>query len=289
MALVRKDIREIVFRHSRGTKLGGITQGGSLEASWGYLPAKPERNLRVLQCYNLVYLFEGSGRYYDAVGRNLPLRAGDLILLFPRVGACYGPGPDERWSEFYVQFQGPLFDQWRRSGLLDPARPILHLEPVSLWLRRLKDVLGAEAEPGVEGSVIEICRLQLLLAEALLHGTKPTERKADLAWTNKACALLAAFASPELDLSAVAKELGISVDGFRKRFARRMGVPPGQYRTRLIIDRACELLLEGNLTNRSVAQRLGFSDEFHFSRRFKQVTGVTPTEFRHRLPRGGPH
>jgi len=41
----------------------------------------------------------------------------------------------------------------------------------------------------------------------------------------------------------------------------------------------------GNLTDRQIAERLGFCDEFYFSRRFKQLTGRSPRQFREELPR----
>ena len=48
--------------------------------------------------------------------------------------------------------------------------------------------------------------------------------------------------------------------------------------------RACELLADGELTGRQIAAALGFNDEFHFSRRFHQITGRTPSQFRAALP-----
>lgn len=286
MAIVRKDVRDVRFRHAVRTKLGGITQAGTLVDSWGYRPADPERNLRVMNCYQTVYLFEGSGRFFDATGCSLPVRAGDLILTFPQLGHSYGPGPDERWSEFYIQFQGPVFDLWKGDGLINPAQPIAHLEPVDLWLRRFKSVLGDEREPGIPLALLETCRLQLVLAEALLGTSKLDHPSEEKAWLSKAGALLDAYPARDLDLRGLARQMGTSEEGFRKRFTRLAGVPPGKYRTTHIVDRACELLLEGHLTNRQIADKLGFSDEFHFSRRIKEVTGMTPSEFRRRLPRG---
>ena len=47
-----------------------------------------------------------------------------------------------------------------------------------------------------------------------------------------------------------------------------------------VIEHACRLVHEERLTNREIADQLGFSDEFHFSHRFKQVTGRSPAQFR---------
>ena len=41
---------------------------------------------------------------------------------------------------------------------------------------------------------------------------------------------------------------------------------------------------EQNLTNKEIAYRLGFCDEFHFSHRFKQIMGKSPQRFRRSIP-----
>ena len=40
------------------------------------------------------------------------------------------------------------------------------------------------------------------------------------------------------------------------------------------------LMTERNLNNKEIAETLGFYDEFHFSRRFHQITGQSPRQFR---------
>ncbi len=52
-------------------------------------------------------------------------------------------------------------------------------------------------------------------------------------------------------------------------------------------ERVKELLLDGQLTVSEIAWQTGYSSVAHLSRRFKEVTGMTPSEFRrdgHRLP-----
>jgi AraC-like DNA-binding protein len=56
-----------------------------------------------------------------------------------------------------------------------------------------------------------------------------------------------------------------------------------RYRTACRINRACTLLSDGSLANKKIAEKLGFANEFHFSRRFKQFPGQSPTEFRRSL------
>ena len=124
--------------------------------------------------------------------------------------------------------------------------------------------------------------MQAVLSEALLAGRYGFgEEEAD--WKDRACARLESDLERELDLEEMAGELGMSYDGFRKRFARMVGMPPARYRGCKIVDRACELMQGGSLTDREIAEMLGFCDKYYFSRR-KQVMGVSPRRFRTSLP-----
>src|SRR5436190_23258110 len=109
--------------------IGRFTQAGYLESNRGL----PRKKMRVLGSYAIVYLLNGSGAFRDAkahVHQPHPVRAGDLLVLFPEIAHHYGPAEGKTWSEVYIVFDGPVFDVWRRRGLLDPSRPIRHFEPV---------------------------------------------------------------------------------------------------------------------------------------------------------------
>ena len=244
----------------------------------------PEGKLRVMGCYALVYILAGGGAYRDAGGGPHRVEAGDLILVFPDLPHTYGPGPDDRWDELHVLFEGEVFDLWRQRGLLDPRRPVLHLEPVSAWLPRLTRVF----DPSASGRpALQVCRLQEVLAVMMEFDARGAGERASLDWVVRARSRLEQDlgAGARQDLAAVAGALGMSYEAFRKRYKRLTGEPPGTYRARCVMDLAARRLLEGKQTLGEIADALGFCDEFHFSKRFKQVTGLTPGAYRRRLPR----
>ena len=46
------------------------------------------------------------------------------------------------------------------------------------------------------------------------------------------------------------------------------------------IEKAKELLLNTNLGQAGISEKVGYSSEFHFSRKFKEIVGMSPNKFR---------
>jgi AraC-like DNA-binding protein len=238
--------------------------------------------MRILGSYALVYVLDGGGSYSDALNRTYRIRAGDLLVLFPDIGHQYGPGEHEHWSEWYCVFDGPVFDLWQRAGLLNPDRPVYHLEPIAKWRDRFEAVLQPGMRTLAERTIV-LSRFLQTLTEALLaeSGSQLPVMPSAIA---RACQVLETDLHEDVDLAAVAAEVGLTYETFRKQFRQSVGVAPARYRLIRRIDAACSMLQHTDLTAKAIAARVGFGDEFHFSRSFKQVTGVPPSEFRRHLP-----
>lgn len=81
-----------------------------------------------------------------------------------------------------------------------------------------------------------------------------------------------------ISISEFAAACNISVSSFRALFAECYGMAPVQYRNKLRIKRAVELLEDGNLTVAEVAAESGFENAGYFCRFYKSVIGETPKE-----------
>ena len=78
---------------------------------------------------------------------------------------------------------------------------------------------------------------------------------------------------PELALQA-----GLSEGHFSRRFKKHVGVAPKMYQHQSRMRHAHYLLQEEDLSVQEVADRLGYSDAFVFSRQFKKTWGVSPSK-----------
>ncbi|MDR2069913.1 MAG: AraC family transcriptional regulator [Treponema sp.] len=78
----------------------------------------------------------------------------------------------------------------------------------------------------------------------------------------------------------LAGRLGLSEEHFIRIFHKKLGISPFQYFTRLKIEAASSFLVDTTLKVQDVAAHFGFENPFHFSRTFKQCTGLSPLEYR---------
>jgi AraC family transcriptional regulator len=84
-----------------------------------------------------------------------------------------------------------------------------------------------------------------------------------------------------LSLETIAQQIGISQFYFCHLFKQSMGVSPYQYLLQQRIERAKHLLLQTSPNIADIALAVGFSNQSHFTRQFKQVVGITPKRFVH--------
>lgn len=86
--------------------------------------------------------------------------------------------------------------------------------------------------------------------------------------------------SNDMTLENITSRLNLSDSYFIRLFKRKMKTTPMKYFTKLKIEAATYMLTDTGLTVRSIAEKLSFYSEFHFSRVFKQYTGIAPTVYR---------
>ncbi|WP_168193764.1 AraC family transcriptional regulator [Lysinibacillus sp. SGAir0095] len=85
--------------------------------------------------------------------------------------------------------------------------------------------------------------------------------------------------SRPITIQDLAMQLGIERRRFAYLFERYTGLTPIHYLTEIRIRRAKELLRSG-ITVAEVAEKVGYLDNFYFSRVFKKHTGLSPTMYK---------
>jgi AraC-like DNA-binding protein len=89
-----------------------------------------------------------------------------------------------------------------------------------------------------------------------------------------------AHLSESTDLAMLAAVAGLLIHHFARGFKQSAGTTPHHYLTRKRVERAQDMLANTDLSLSEIAYAVGFSDQSHLARHFRQTLGITPGQFR---------
>lgn len=104
-------------------------------------------------------------------------------------------------------------------------------------------------------------------------------RRKDEERLRQICDFLRENVEKELSSADIQKRFFISESSLQKLFQHKVGCGVMQHFQRMKIDRAKELIREKKLNFSEISHKLSYSSIHYFSRRFKAVTGMTPSEY----------
>ena len=217
-------------------------------------------------------------------GGRLSLQAGQGILLGPGTLHCEALRPGGRCSLAWIGFE---------TGAEPPpwAGKAVALGDDFGEIRHACEAIGAEHHlPGGRSQT----RIRLAVQTALLLFSRraeeaaagsPAEAKPRLNPRQVRAVESGAHYFREnlrepLSVAEVAAYQSLCPAHFAALFRRYYGVTPRDYLQRARLDKARELLREGDLGIKEIAARCGFGESAHFCRIFKKAEGVTPGECR---------
>jgi two-component system response regulator YesN len=84
----------------------------------------------------------------------------------------------------------------------------------------------------------------------------------------------------QIDFTSLASEFGFSVPYLSKIFLKYSGITPSKYLRNHRLSISKQLLRNPELSIADISQLTGYLDPFHFSKSFKHVYGISPSECR---------
>lgn len=87
------------------------------------------------------------------------------------------------------------------------------------------------------------------------------------------------FSNPEISNDLLSSLSGVSTVYFRKLFTEIFNISPMKYVYSLRIEKARALLRSGYSSVGETAAAVGFTNVYHFSRYFKQIVGISPSQY----------
>lgn len=207
-------------------------------------------------------------------GDEIPVRPGDVFYHLPGEAHDHRAGADG-WEYRWVAFDGPQAGDYMRGYGFSPRCTPSGNCPHDLFIRF--GLLMQEMTPFCWREMISVIAA-ILARVGGGEGDDGSREAKTVAEIIRLCR--ENFSDPELNVNAIADELGLSRSTVRRQFKERMRITPSEYLSNLRLQHALSLLQQTRLPLAEVAARSGITEVSYFCRVIRRSIGETPEQFR---------
>lgn len=224
------------------------------------------------------FCFVLAGRYEENIAGKLFERGPAALVYYPP-DVSHGEEHFTTGRHFLVEIDFKGLEKVKDYG----ARlnePVLLGREASHWLAASMYREFRERD-GLSALVLESLSTELLIA-ASRQETRRAERQPP-PWLERVKEFLRENFSEPPTLDELASAVGVHPTHLARVFRQFERCTVGDYIREARITYARQRMLESNVPLVEIALAAGFADQSHFTRSFKRITGMTPTEFRRLL------
>ena len=151
----------------------------------------------------------------------------------------------------------------------------------------LEEVLGANLsylQQIIQGQTPEeLGGIVIQALDRFTDGVYSTRNTEQLRVLGEALSHIRRHASEDLSLEDVARACHKNSSTLRKLFREQLGMTFSDYISKLRVERAIEILRDPHRSLAEIAVEVGFYDQSHFGKVFRQITGYTPALYRKKI------
>ncbi len=230
--------------------------------------------------YLIHYVSSGRGVFHCGK-RSYELKAGDLFLIVPSQLVSYRADSECPWEYCWVGFNGTDAKRLVTMAGLSEQNPVLHPDdgqPVGELMMHIAQSSGHSAANDAQMAG----HLYLFLAELIRLNDEHNHANPHQEYVSNALRFIQYNYASDIGVNDIAHYVGISRSQLYRAFLQDFDISPHTYLQKYRINEACSLLHSAAITVAEVAGSVGFNDPLYFSRVFKALKGMTPSEYQRR-------
>lgn len=281
--LPKNGVRFIV-PHNKLTKLQrhALTKDLHLR-SFGYYP-NAKSHLVVRRTHNddlFLYCLGGSGVLH-VNNHAHTVNSGDLMALPKGVEHIYAASEHNPWTLYWVHFGGSLSkDFWQHLGF-ERENPVIRIGTSTRLTTCFESLISIVHTNFLEDALIYGSNL-LKEIFALMQFLKIQNTAYVQSFSiEKINEIMIDNIYGDISLDDLAETVNMNRHVFCRRYKTITGTSPYRHYMYLKIKRACHYLDYTDESIMSVAELMGYTDQYYFSRVFKQIMGMPPSQYRRR-------
>jgi len=233
-------------------------------------------------CYTIGVMERGRCFALGKGHGSIPITQGEMCLFNPgqvHAGILMDKGARITYRMFFVDhdwLRGMAADlRDGNDGLPEFKHIIVHTPHLTRRLMRLNWTIHSGMDRLAKESAMMEAMSRLFFALGGIHRPEPGNEPQAV---QRAKEFLGDNIAKKVTLDRLAEVTGLSRYHFLRVFKKATGLPPHRYQLQCRVERAKGLLLSG-MPIAEAALESGFTDQSHFTHKFKQFTGATPAQY----------
>lgn len=233
------------------------------------------------------YIISGKGTLLvdesSTVTKEYKLHGGMGFLIEPDRVNTYFANREDPWEYTWVEFSGLKAKEILDTAGLSTEAPVFI--PSSPQIAdTLKEELLHLASSSSDSSSLHLIGHLYLVMDAILTGSSSRNRtqngKRSQFYTDEAITFISQNYMFPITVEDMAQRLNLNRSYFGKIFKEIMGLAPQEFLIQYRMSRAAELLKTSDIPVKDISVQVGYPNQLHFSRAFKNVYGVSPRTYR---------
>mgnify|MGYP005761744085 FL=1 len=237
--------------------------------------------------YLFHYVLSGTGRLMANDSRGISheyqIRSGEGFMIFPRQINTYIADPKLPWEYIWIEFDGMRAREIIETAGLSPDHPVYHASYKDLR-ENMKDEMIYIAEHHDATPFHLMGHLYLFidyLSRSSSSQITASGRVRDF-YIKEALNYIEQNFQNDISVENIASFCGLNRTYFGRIFKETVGKSPQQFLLSYRMAKAAELLKLTELSISDIGNAVGYPNQLHFSRAFKNVYGVSPREWRNK-------
>jgi AraC-like DNA-binding protein len=234
---------------------------------------------RTLPEFQIVYISRGKG-VFGCDGKTYTVEPGSMLLLLPGIKHFYKPDFDTGWSEHWVGFNGGYFTRLVEEGILS-RKQVFYTPGLRDSILNTFNQIIEEVRAQRPLFQLKACSGVIsLISEMLASERRKEQPNFYQKIVEKAKCLMESNVYGAINVSNIAGQIGVSTYRLNEIFKTYTAMTPYQYFIHTKIHKAKNILGQENTPIKEAAFKLGFEDQYYFSRLFRSKTGMSPSEWK---------
>lgn len=206
------------------------------------------------------------------------------FMIFPNQITTYYADKEMPWEYVWIEFDGLRVKSFLEVAGLTQESPIYRAKSKNLREEMMKEMLyivhNSESSPFHLIGHLYLFLDYLARSSASIKLNQGSQLR-DF-YIHEALAYIEHNFQNDISVEDIAKVCGLNRTYFGKIFKEAVGKTPQEFLLNYRMVKATEFLKLTQLSIRDIGQAVGYENQLHFSRAFKNIYGISPREWRNR-------